>query len=118
MDRKLIVEVRLLRESGWIIPRHRHAFAASHRGILTLDEERVPALNRHARVARLRDALTGALVEAVPPLIDATLLHAGADEWVIAGVEHVMHGVREADCAQTWLVQPVQLLGADTSQET
>jgi hypothetical protein len=107
---QLIVEVRRLRDGGWIIPRYQHAFGQAPQGILSLREEQVPDWNRHSRVARLLDQDTGAALEAVPALYDAVLLQAANSEWVITGAERAMHGLREVDCVQTWRVVPIRFL--------
>lgn len=108
MDRKLIVQVRRLRDEGWVLPRHRLAFGQLPEGIFSLREELVPALNRHTRVARLLDAGTGTPVEGLLALYDAAVLRAGADEWVVAGMERVLRGLQEVDVAQTWQVAMVR----------
>lgn len=104
MGQKLIVRVRRLRDAGWALPRHRHGFGQLYEGIISLQEEMVPALHRHARVAKLLDVRTGALVDGVGSLYDAVLLRATADEWVVAGVERIEQGMRIIDVAQTWLI--------------
>jgi hypothetical protein len=110
MDSKLIVALTCLRSSGKIVPKHNLAFTQPFRGVLTLSEEHLPNLHRHALVARLRDPLTNAPIDALPPLIDARLIRATADEWVITGFERVMISMQECDCAQTWVARMEQLL--------
>ncbi len=104
MDRKLIVQVRRLRDEGWVLPRHRLAFGLLPEGIFSLREEMVPMLNRHARVARLLDADTGKPEDNPPALYDAVVLRATADEWIVSGLERVLSGLQEVDVAQTWQV--------------
>ena len=111
MDKKLVVAVIRLREAGKIIPRHNLAFATPVLGVLNLGEERIPALNRHALVATLRDPQTGVIVEGLPPLVDARLVRALPDEWVFTGFERVLVGMQECDCAQSWLARASELLG-------
>lgn len=109
MDKKLIVAVLKMREAGWIIPGYQHAFPHLLQGVLTLQEERVPSINRSAIVATLRDPSSGAPVEGVAPLIDARVIRVLADEWILTGMEHVLVGLRGCDCAQTWQVRFVEL---------
>ena len=113
MERKLIVAVLKMRDAGWVIPRYQHAFPRRLQGVLTLQEEQVPSLNRSAYVATLRDPATGAPVDGLAPLIDARLIRALADEWIWTGMEHVLVGLRECDCAQTWQVRLVALESPD-----
>lgn len=109
MDKKLIVAVVTLREGGRTVPRYQHAFRSAIRGILTLNETQISALNRHALVATLRDLDSGAAVAGIEPLIDARLIRATSDEWVLTGFERVQIGMHECDCAQTWLVRMEEL---------
>lgn len=111
-DNKLIVAVLRTRDAGWLIPRYQHAFAQPPQGVLILKEEMVVVLNRHAFVATLRDPDTGAAVVGLPPLIDARVIRASADEWIWTGFERVMSGLREADCVQTWVVRAVSLVSS------
>lgn len=114
MDKKLIVAVLKMREAGWIIPGYQHAFPRLLQGVLTLQEERVPSINRSAFVATLRDPDTGAPIDGMAPLIDARVVRVLADEWILTGMEHVLVGLRECDCAQTWQVRFVALQTLDT----
>ena len=109
MENKLIVTVLRMRDSGCPIPRYQHAFAKPLQGVLILQEEQVPSLNRHALVATLRDPNTGQPVDGLAPLIDARVVRAMADEWIWTGIERVFVGLRECDCAQTWCVRMVAL---------
>ena len=109
MDKKLIVTVVTLREGGRVLPRYQHAFRSVARGILTLNEAQISALNRHALVATLRDTDTGAAVAGIEPLLDARLIRATSDELVLTGFERVQIGLHECDCAQTWLVRMEEL---------
>lgn len=109
MDRKLIVRVRRLREAGWALPRHRHAFGQPGEGVFSLLEVMVPELNRHARVATLLDAHTGTPVAGIGSLYDAVMLRATADEWVVTGFERIERDMRVFDVAQTWLISLVRM---------
>ena len=111
MEKKLIVGVLQMRKEGWLIPRYQHAFPRLSRGVLTLQEERVPVLNRCAYVATLRDPLSGAPVEGIQPLLDARVVRVLSDEIILTGIERVTVGLRECDCAQTW---QVRLMSLDT----
>ena len=107
--RKLVVTVLKLRESGRAIPRYQHAFPKTFRGVITADEEHVPALNRRSLVAILRDPETGAAIDGIAPLWDARVIRATADEWVWSGIEVAYVGTIEVAVAQTWRVQAVSL---------
>lgn len=109
MSKKLIVNVLKMRDGGWPYPRYQHAFAAPAQGVLYVQEESILRLNRHALVATLRHPDSGLPVEGLSPLIDARIIRATADEWVWTGIEHVMVGIKECDCAQTWVVRAVSL---------
>lgn len=109
MGKKLIVDVVCLRNAGKVVPRHNLAFVTPFVGVLTLYEERVPELNRHALVATLRDPDTGAGIAGLCPLVDARVVRATGDEWVLTGIERVMANLQEVDCAQSWLVRIVRL---------
>lgn len=117
MTGKLIVQVRRLRQDGWTLPRHRLAFGPPAEGIFSLREELVQALHRHTRVAMLLDAHTLAPVAGIPPLYDAALLRATADEWVVTGFERIERGVQMVDVAQTWLVALVRMTSDEVAPE-
>ncbi len=108
MSKRLIVHVLRLRENGRAIPKYQLAFNTPIEGVLILREERIVELNRHALVARLRDANTGGDLP-INPLIDARMVHAMSDEWVITGFERVMIGMFESDCAQSWIASLVRI---------
>lgn len=109
MEKKLIVAVVRLRDAGRTIPRHNLAFVEPLRGVLTIQEESVPTLNRHALIATLRDPATGAPVDGLPSLVDVRVVRALADEWALTGFERVTVGMQECDFAQSWLARMVQL---------
>lgn len=117
MNRKLIVTVIKLRDAGRTVPRYQRAFATPAHGILTLNEAQVSSLNRHALVATLRDPDTGAAVTGVESLIDARLIRATSDEWVLTGFERVLIGMHECDCAQTWVVRMEELRSEEQAEE-
>ena len=73
-------------------------------------EERIPELNRHALVARLLDPATGGDLS-TNPLIDARVVRAMDDEWIITGFERVMVGMFECDCAQSWIARLGEIQG-------
>jgi len=99
----------LMREAGWTLPRHRHAFGQPYKGIFSLREEHVAFLNRHSRVARLLQPGSMAPVDGINALVDAVLLRAGADEWIVTGIERVEQNTRVFDVAQTWVISPLVL---------
>ena len=110
MGSKLIVEVRRVREGGWVLPRFRSCMHPPVRGLLRVAERYVPELRRHARVADLLDPKTAVPVAGVLSLLDATLIQAHGDTFTITGIERVQQGMREIDFAQTWLIDPVDLI--------
>ena len=107
--RKLIVTVTKLRDSGRAIPRYQHAFPKTFQGVITADEEHVPALKRRALVAILRDPETGSAIDGIAPLWDARVIRATADEWVWSGIEGAYVGTIEVVVAQTWRVLATSL---------
>lgn len=109
-DQKVIVAVVRLRDCGKVVPKHNLAFVKPFVGVLTLDEQHVPALNRHALVATIRHPDTGAPLPGIEPLIDARLVRATADEWVLTGFERATIGMDECDCAQSWIARVEALL--------
>lgn len=116
MDKILIVDVVRLRDTGRVIPKHNLAFTPPFRGVLTIHEQPVPALHRHALVATLRDPDTGAGIDGLTPLIDVRVVRAMADEWVLTGFERVTIGMQECDCAQSWLARMERLI--DSAEPT
>lgn len=110
MGKKLIVDVVRLRNAGKVVPRHNLAFVKPFVGVLTLNEERIVDLNRHSLVATLRHPDTGAPVPGLNPLLDARVVRATNDEWVLTGIERVADNLIELDCAQSWLVRLDQLI--------
>ena len=112
MDKKLIVAVVRLRDAGKVVPRYTLAFSAPYRGVLTLADEHVPSLNRHSLVAILRDPDSGAPIDGLCPLVDARIVRATADEWVLTGFERVILNMDERDCAQSWVVRMESLVDA------
>lgn len=109
--RKLIVEIRLLRREGWRLPRFRACMYPPMRGVLALREVSVPELMRLSRVAELRDSATNLPRPDFPPLYDATLIAADGGSWTLTGFERIRSSSRLIDYAQTWLVDPIELLG-------
>ena len=63
-DQKVIVAVVRLRDCGKVVPKHNLAFVKPFVGVLTLDEQHVPALNRHALVATICIQILGRLYRA------------------------------------------------------
>lgn len=80
------------------------------RGILVLKEQHADDLMRLCRVATLTDPGTGTPVEGIPPLYDAMLIAADGFSLTLAGFERVWQAGRIIDYAQTWLVDPAELL--------
>ena len=92
-----------VRRDGVIQPIHWVGLQRAVRGELHLADKHIPSLNRHARVATFR-AETGEVLE----LMDAALMHASGQWLVLSGFERVLLGVKDADCAQTWVLTEPQ----------
>ena len=116
-SRKLLVAVLQLRNAGRAIPRYQHAFPKPYFGVLTADEEYVPALNRRAFVAVLRDPATGALVDGLPVLWDARVVRMAPDEMIWTGLEGALIGASEVVVAQAWRVQVVDIASSSSSRD-
>lgn len=80
------------------------------RGLLALRDEHVGELMRLSRVAELRDCKTGMPIAEFPALYDAMLIAADSYSWTLTGFERIWESTRMIDYAQTWLVDPVELL--------
>ena len=104
-------ELLRVRKAGWLIPRHRHAFGRHPEGVLQVSQEYVPDLHRHSLVAKLIPAAPNQNAEPIPPLYDVTLLQWNCDLITLTGFERVEDekGLKQTDCAQTWLLQPTRL---------
>lgn len=105
MDEKLTVAIRLLRREGREIPRHFHAMGRGVIGVLTVKEEFLPELHRHARIARLQP--DSATQKAIPPLVDPVILDWTPYHWVLTGMERLGDGITTTAFAQSWWVFPV-----------
>ena len=92
------------------MPRFRSCMYPAIRGTLALREVTVTELMRISRVAELRDSATGLSRPDFPPLYDATLIAADDATWTLTGFERIRTASRLVDYAQTWLVDPVELV--------
>ncbi len=102
MPHKLTVSVSRLRQDGWALPRFRHATERQYVGILLIRQELID--DRHVRVARLVDPLTGAEFEGLPRLLNVELVSQTAEEMLLAGIERIDDLGRAIDRAQEWRV--------------
>lgn len=100
----MLIRLHRLRDRGVPIPKYQFAFKAGLAGDLTIHEERDPVLNRHTRVARLREPSTRAPLP-VPMLLDAQLLELTRERMILSGIERLVAPVilRVEDMAQTWV---------------
>lgn len=69
-----LYELTRVRDAGWILPRHRHAFSEKPLGKLLVGEEYLAELHRHTLTAYLLNPTSGQRLETVTPLYDVRLL--------------------------------------------
>jgi len=62
-------------------------------------------------VAGLFDPKTTVPVSGELPLLDTILIQSHDYTLIISCIERVQQGMREIDFAQTWLIDPVELVG-------
>jgi len=92
-----------VRKNGVVVPRHNCGMMRVVRGTFDVREVRHADLQRHVRTAVFRTE-SGEHLE----LLDATMMHASADTWVLSGFERDDSRVIPVDYAQTWiLTEPV-----------
>lgn len=107
MEERLIVRVRLMRREGKEIPRWQHGMGHGQRGFLTIKEEHIEELNRHARVARLEAASApDETPRPLLPLVDAQLLNMTPYSFVLTGMERISDGLTTTAYFQSWWVFP------------
>lgn len=101
-----LYELTRVRDAGWLLPRHRHAFSTKPVGRLLVGEEYLADLARHTLTAHLLDAVSGARLSEIPPLYDVRLLKWTSGLVVLAGFERIPDGkgLKILDVAQTWLL--------------
>lgn len=99
----MLIRLHRLRDHGVPIPRYQFAFKATVAGELVVHEERDALLNRHTRVARLRDIASGAALLA--QLFDVQLVELTRERMVLSGLERVEDQaiLKVQDFAQTWV---------------
>lgn len=114
MDKKLVVDLRLVRKEGWVLPRFRSCMYRPVRGVLVLREEHQPDLMRTMRTARLLPEAGGPALADVLPLYDATLVWCDGTRMVLTGFERVQAfpGAQVIDYAQSW---DCELVGEEKS---
>lgn len=88
-----------VKNNGVVVPRHLVGLLRIVRGRLVVQEERMPELNRSARVASFFATDPSPL-----KLVDATLVHASSERLVLTGFEQVMVDGRLTDFSQTWVL--------------
>lgn len=99
-----------VRQKGMVVPRHNCGMLRAVRGTFDIREVRHADLQRHVRTAVFRTE-SGEHLE----LLDAALMHATSDTWVLSGFERDESSVITVDYAQTWvLTEPV----GDTPEPT
>ncbi len=99
----MLVQIHRLRERGRPLPKHQFAFKQAIAGCLSVHEERDSLLNRHTRVARLRE--TENSNELLPALRDAQLIEMTRERLILSGIERLEDITinRVEDFAQTWV---------------
>lgn len=95
------VEVKLLSEKGRAVPRAMHRTRRSYTGAFTLQEARSSELGRSCFVANLHSNLDGQTEPVLPPLLDATVIHAEGGRLRVRGFE-MLDGLQ---LGQTWEVK-------------
>lgn len=94
-----------LRQKGVLIPRHHIVRAEGAPGEFRLREEHDGEIGRTLRVARLVTRSV-APVDVLPPLYDATVLHAQTNGWTVTGWERGDEATMyQAAYQQTWLMR-------------
>lgn len=95
----VFVRVLRFRENGVPVPRWRWATLQPYVGQLVVEDDHVPDLGRHVRIARL-------IGDEIPRLYDATLVRTLGDDLVLTGFERMNNDLgRVADYAQSWYVR-------------
>lgn len=99
----MIVRLLRLRDRGWPIPKYQFAFKQGIEGELTVYEERDAVLNRHTRIARLRDLHNHQPIG--PALLDAQLVGLTREVLSLSGIERIEDPtlLKVEDFAQTWI---------------
>jgi hypothetical protein len=95
------VEVKLLSEKGRAVPRGMLAERRRYTGAFSLQEARSRELGRTSFVATLHSTCEGAQEPLLPPLHDATLIHAADGRLRVRGFEFV----DGTQLGQTWEVR-------------
>ena len=104
---RMLFDLFLVRENGWIMPRWRSSVIRPIRGELQLNDRQDEILNRMTRVAVLLNENTGAPLPEVAPLLDAVLLRFEKKYLVLSGIERRHDPIidRYYDHAQTWMLE-------------
>lgn len=92
------VEVQLLSDKGRAVPRVQQRSLRRYTGAFTLRETRSAALGRTLLVANLHSASDGTPEPLLPPLLDASVIHAEGDRLRVRGFE-LLDGTQ---LGQTW----------------
>lgn len=101
------VDLYFIRERGGVIPKWQRATHRAIHGELSIIERRDDVLNRASRVAEIHDINTGTVLETVPPLFDAQVVHLSKSLMIISGIERIPDVFinRVYDFAQTWWLE-------------
>ncbi|WP_323491649.1 hypothetical protein [Undibacterium sp. RTI2.1] len=95
--------VTRLWEDGKLIPKWRHSMVYPVLGELAFGECKNPLLRRRLHQANLYDVSHGsANQDLIPPLVDAAVIHMGAEFIILSGLELDVFGKASA---QTWRAQ-------------
>ena len=112
MDSPYIYPVKFdmmrVREDGWIVPRHNSGMLRAVRGVLRVEEVRIPNLNRHSRVAKFTTE-SGEVIT----MMDVVLLNATQNRIILSGFERNFVRTKDIDFAQTWVL--VECQGTEAS---
>lgn len=100
-SRHMQVEVQLLSEKGRAVPRTMHRSLRRYTGAFTLREARSSDLGRTSLVVNLHSSNDAANEPVLPPLHDATVIHAEGGRMRVRGFE-LLDGIQ---LGQTWDVK-------------
>jgi hypothetical protein len=95
------------RDKGIVIPGWQRGRLRPFRGLLLITTERIDALNRYAKVARMH--MLDRHDPAPPPLFDVQPVEMAVDFWTYSGFERIDDGIGIFyDFAQTWVLVPAR----------
>lgn len=107
--------ITLVRQEGWVIPRHEHYMRDRWRGKVLIGDSALQQgrmdLGRSSRLARVVDGVElrdskPYIGPAPPPLYDVTVIAMTADYIVLSGFERITSPVGgQKDYAQSWVLR-------------